>query len=380
MRKIATVIPKYGLVGGAEQFASELTARLYARTKDEFHLFANRRKPDATPLRFHPVPVISFPKWLTTPSFAWFVRRGLRRTAYDLVHSHERIFAADLFTMHGVPHCFWVREVRKKSMSLYDRATAWVEARMVYEGGCRKFVAVSQLTRDIFLRQYPINPEKVCVIHPGVGLEDFTKKNQDVVRQTVRRNLGIEADVPLFVFASMNFEIKGLDDILGALYHVRKSNGRFKIIVAGKGNAGKYQKMAAGKGLSDSIVFTGALEKDKLIDLYLAGDAYVMLSKFDTFGMVVLEAMAAGLPVIVSGNVGAKDLVREDENGFVIDNPSDHEKTAAKMALLLDADIRRRMSEAALQTASQNTWNQTVAKYLDLYHDLLDRKKAQSSA
>lgn len=378
MRKIAMVIPKYGLVGGAEQFASELTARLYDRTKDEFHLFANRRKPDATPIRFHPVPVISFPKWLTTPSFAWFVRRGLRRNACDLVHSHERIFSADLFTMHGVPHRFWVREVRKKSMSLYDRATDWVEARMVHEGGCRKFVAVSELTKDIFLRHYPINPEKVCVIHPGVHLEAFSKKSKDTVRQAVRGNLGIEADVPLIVFASMNFEIKGLDDILAALSQVRKKGGRFKIVIAGKGNASKYQKIAARIGLSDAIVFTGALEKDKLIDLYLAADAYVMLSKFDTFGMVVLEAMAAGLPVIVSGNVGAKDLVREGENGFVVENPADHEKTAAKIALLLDGTVRRKMSEAALQTASENTWTQTAAKYLDIYHELLDAKMAQT--
>ncbi len=374
MRRIATVIPKYGLVGGAEQFASELTARLYAQTKDEFHLFANRRQPDATPIQFHPVPIISFPKWLTTVSFAWFVERGLRRYAFDLIHSHERIFAADLFTMHGVPHGFWVREVRKKSMSLYDRATAWVEARMVYEGGCRKFVAVSQLTKDIFLRQYPIDPDKVCVIHPGVSPEAFTKKNKDAVRQAARRNLGIDTDVPLIVFASMNFEIKGLDDILSALAIVRRKNDDFKIVVAGKGKAGKYQKLAARAGLADHIIFTGALAKDTLFDLYLAGDFYMMLSKFDTFGMVVLEAMAAGLPVMVSANVGAKDLVREGKNGFIIENPSNHEKTAAKIALLLDETVRLKLSEAARQTASENTWNQTVIKYRAIYDDVLKAK------
>jgi len=64
--------------------------------------------------------------------------------------------------------------------------------------------------------------------------------------------------------------------------------------------------MAADAGISSNIIFTGPVSREKLANIYLAGDIYMMLSKFDTFGMVVLEAMAAGLPVIISRNVGAK--------------------------------------------------------------------------
>ncbi|MCK7509405.1 MAG: hypothetical protein MZV70_38830 [Desulfobacterales bacterium] len=74
---------------------------------------------------------------------------------FSLVHSHERIFAADIFTLHGVPHRYWVDQVRHKRMSLYDTATAWVEKKLVYEGHCKKFIAVSDLTKDIFLQEYP---------------------------------------------------------------------------------------------------------------------------------------------------------------------------------------------------------------------------------
>lgn len=127
MSKIAVVIPKYGLAGGAEQFASELTGRLRDKTKDEFHVLANRWAPGSGVVRFEKIPIVSFPKWLTTISFAWFAQRQIRRGNFDLVHSHERIFAADLFTLHGVPHRYWVDQVRRKRMSLHDRATAWVE-------------------------------------------------------------------------------------------------------------------------------------------------------------------------------------------------------------------------------------------------------------
>lgn len=377
MSKIAVVIPKYGLAGGAEQFASELTGKLRDRTQDDFHVLANRWTPDPGAVRFEKIPIVSFPKWMTTVSFAWFVQNQIRRGNFDLVHSHERIFAADLFTLHGVPHRYWVDQVRRKSMSLYDRATAWVERKLVLEGGCRKFVAVSSLTRDIFLQEYRIDPEKVAVIHPGVELSGYRRKNKNEARRAVRSSLGIGERDPVIVFASMNFEIKGLDDILASLGRLQKQAGSLKLVVAGKGNIKKYQKMAGEAGVAKNIIFTGVLDREKLTDLYLAGDLYVMLSKFDTFGMVVLEAMAAGLPVMVSSRVGAKDVVVQGENGFVIENPSDHDHVASVLKMMLDEGNRRRMSAAALATASENSWDAATEKYRSLYTEILAAKKKE---
>ncbi|MCK7509406.1 MAG: hypothetical protein MZV70_38835 [Desulfobacterales bacterium] len=79
MRKIAVVIPKFGLVGGAEQFASELTEKLSSGHQDTFHVFANRWQSNSQAFQFHKIPIISFPKFLTTISFAWFVQRQLQQ-------------------------------------------------------------------------------------------------------------------------------------------------------------------------------------------------------------------------------------------------------------------------------------------------------------
>ena len=374
MRKIAVVIPKFGLVGGAEQFASELSEKLSSGHQETLHVFANHWQSNSHVLKFHKIPIISFPKFLTTISFAWFVQRQIQRNNFSLVHSHERIFAADIFTLHGVPHRYWVDQVRRKRMSLYDTATAWVEKKLVYEGHCKKFIAVSDLTKDIFLREYSIDPGQVAVIHPGVNLRDYAQKNKGDVRRTVRSALGIGAEEPVIIFASMNFEIKGLDDILLTLAQLKKQNDKFKLIVAGKGNIKKYEKMAKEAQISSNVIFTGVVGKDKLIDLYLAGDLYMMLSKFDTFGMVVLEAMAAGLPVMISSHVGAKDLVQEGENGFIINNPSDYDHIVSKLKILFDENSRRSMSAAAYQTATQNTWDMVAAKYQNTYNDILAAK------
>ena len=103
---------------GAEGFARELTERLARDPRWEFHVFANRWVPGSDRIRFHKVPILSFPKFLTTPSFAYFADRRIRKAGIDLIHAHDRIFRADLFTMHGVPHRYWIREVRHKGMSL----------------------------------------------------------------------------------------------------------------------------------------------------------------------------------------------------------------------------------------------------------------------
>jgi len=380
MSKIAVVIPKYGLIGGAEQFAAELTGKLCSRPQDTFQVFANRWQSNSDVIGFHKIPIISFPKFLTTISFAWFVQQRLQRDNFSIVHSHERIFAADLFTMHGVPHRYWVHQIRRKRMSLYDLATAWVEKKLVRDGHCQKFVAVSELTKTIFLAEYPVNPDRVCVIHPGVNLSDYTHKNKDKVRHTVRSALGIGADDPVIVFASMNFEIKGLDDILHSLARLKKQNHNFKLIVAGKGNLKKYEKIAKEAMIAENVIFTGMVKKDYLIDLYLAGDLYMMLSKFDTFGMVVLEAMAAGLPVMISSHVGARDLVQEGKNGFIISDTSDFGFIASRLQLLFDENIRRKMSAAAYQTASENTWDKVAAKYRDIYANILTAKSSLISS
>jgi UDP-glucose:(heptosyl)LPS alpha-1,3-glucosyltransferase len=377
MPKVAVVIPKYGLVGGAEQFAAELTGKLCSRPPHTFQVFANRWQSNSPAISFHKIPIISFPKFLTTISFAWFAERKLQYDPFDLVHSHERIFAADLFTLHGIPHRYWVRHIRRKSMSLYDRATCWVEDGLVYRGGCRKFVAVSELTRSIFLQEYPVDPERVAVIHPGVNLSGFTRPDKEEVRLAQRRALGIrEADVAI-IFASMNFEIKGLDDIIRSLARLKISSGNFKLIIAGKGNTRKYSKLAGEAGIADNVLFTGVLPKEKLTEIYLAGDLYLMLSRFDTFGMVVLEAMAAGLPVMISSSVGARDLVREEENGFVVPDPSNSEYIASRLRVLFDENRRRQMARAAFSTAQQNTWDHVADKYGNLYDEILDAKQSK---
>ncbi|MHB8829800.1 MAG: glycosyltransferase family 4 protein [Syntrophales bacterium] len=376
-RRIAVVIPKYGMVGGAEGFAAELTERIAGEAEFEVHVFANRWISSSERVIFHKVPIIKFPRFLIPPSFAFFAGRRIAAAGpFDIVHTHDRIFKADVYTMHGIPHRWWIREVRKKRLSLFDRSLALVEDRLVLDGGCRRFLAVSRLVRDLFLEEYHVDPSVVTIVHPGVDTGPYEKMNREACRREIGARYGVGSDETLILFVSMNFDVKGLDYLLGGLSRLRHKTpeASFRLLVAGHGEDKKYRHLASDLGIADKVIFAGVVDRKRLPELYLAADFYAMLSRFDTFGMVVLEAMAAGLPVLISGRVGAKDIVTEGENGFVIANPETGEVVADAVERMLSREFLEKMRTAALKTAADNSWDAAVGKVINIYQEILMQK------
>ncbi|MGO9138899.1 MAG: glycosyltransferase family 4 protein [Syntrophales bacterium] len=371
VRKIAIAIPKYGLVGGAEYFVAELTKRIALNPRYDIHVFANRWIPNSSNVTFHKVPIISFPKFLTTISFAYFANNKMAKLGFDLIHAHDRIFDADMYTLHGIPHGYWIREVRKKRMSINDHATEWTEKALVKNRRCRRFVSVSHLAQEILRQTYPMDGEKLQVIYPGIDAEKFQSLDRKQCRGEIRSRLGIGEEDVVILFVSMNFDIKGLDALMRAVAKAKLNwpGEKIKLLIVGKGDEKKYKRLAMSLGIGNDVIFAG-VQKEFLERIYLASDIFSILSKFDTFGITVLEAMAASLPVIVSGNVGAKDLVQQGINGFVIKERADSEMAGEKIGILLTKEVRMRMGEAACRTAMNNSWDAAAKHYEDIYDKL----------
>ncbi len=376
--RIAVVIPKYGLAGGAEGFAAEVTERLAWNPRYEIHVLARKWKENSPGVTFRRIPRIPAPRFAAPLIFAWLVKRMISTGNYDLVHTHERIFEADLYTLHGVPHRFWVDEVRRKRRSLADYATDWVEKRIMGKGRCRYYLAVSRLVKEKYLEVFPrLQPAAIEVIHPGIDPARFEKIGGALSRQGFRaaRRIGDEEIVILFV--SMNFEVKGLDALLSALALIKKEGPvrPFKLLVVGKGRSAGYERKARRLGISAEVIFTGIKDRQEIEEIYLASDIFVLPSLFDTFALVVLEAMAAGLPVVVSGNVGAGDLVCEGENGFVVGDPRDIFALKERILFLFDGGNRERMGQKAAKTAGENTWEGTCERIAAVYERILSGKE-----
>ena len=369
-KKIAVVVPKYGLVGGGERFVFELTERLANIPGYEIHVFSNKWRSESDHITFHKIPIITFPKWLTSISFAYLANRKIGKMDFDLIHSHDRIFKSNIVTLHSIPHRTWVRDIRQKGrLSLFDHGTSWTEKQMYKYSGCQMFLPVSNLVKIKLLETFQIDERKIKVIHPGVDVERFQSDNP-YNRQEIRDAFGIPESDLLILFVGMNFEVKGLDSLLSAIALLKSEydNDQVKVLVVGKGNNKKYKALAHKLGIGEQLIFSGV--RNDIERIYQAGDILIMLSKFDTFGMVVTEAMAASLPVIISDNVGAKDLIIQGENGFVI-NREDIEMIGSKINLMLNKETRLEMGKKAYNTALNQTWETMTQKILNVYEEIL---------
>jgi len=376
MKRVAVVVPKYGLVGGGERFAFELTERLSRDDRYEFHVFANRWAASSPRIAFHKVSSVRVPRVLRPWSFAWNVERMVARGRFDIVHAHERILRADIFSMHSVPHAGWVRHVRRKRPTLFDRATIGLERRMMANANRSWFLPVSTLAAEMLQRQYRIDPERVRVVAPGVDAGRFSNPDRAACRAEIRSRHGIGASDFIVLFVGMNFEVKGLDAVIASVAKARRArpDAGIRLLVVGRGDARKYAKLAREHGIDDAVTFAGAIAGG-VERYYRAADVFAMLSAFDTFGMVVLEAMAAGLPVIISANVGAKDLVEGGTNGFVLANGGNADAAAEKIILLLDEERRTAMGEAGCRTASGDSWERTASEVARLYEEVAERRR-----
>lgn len=371
-RKVAVAIPKFGLVGGGERFASELTERIALSGEYEVHVFANKWVARSDRITYHKVPMVGFPRFLRPLTFAFFAQKMIEGGGFDIVHTHDWILRADVFTMHCVPHGGWTREVRRKIPSLFDRAITFLERRMLSSGNASVFLPVSSIAFEAFRREYPSLPGRWHTMHPGVDFERFSAPDRSACREEIRGRYGVKDSDLLVLFVGMNFEVKGLDTIIRAVAVARskRPGAGIRLLVVGKGDEKKYGELAGSLGIGSDVTFAGR-QVEGLERYYRASDLFVMLSAFDTFGMVVLEAMAAGIPVLVSPNVGAKDLVDEGVNGFVLPDGKDEGAAAERILRLMDAPRREAMGKAACLTAAGHDWDRLTEKMKTVYQEVL---------
>jgi len=366
--KIAVVSPRYGLVGGSEHFSMEITERLALNPDYSIHVFANKFKSFSDRVTFHKYPVVKFPRFFQPISTAFFIQKMISNQNFDIIHSHERVFETDIYSIHGLPHEYWIKKIRKKKwLSLFDLSTHWIEKKMVNHSRCKHLLPVSNSTKQIFSESFQLSMDNMQVVPPGIDVNKYFAYDRLQCRHEIRNQLGLKPSDIIILFVGMNFEIKGLSQLMKAISktYQKSPNHSLKLIVVGKGNYNYYKSLASQLNIQNHIIFTGVIYEE-IEKYYLASDIFSMLSEFDTFGMTVLEAMAASIPVIVSNNVGAKDIVRHGKNGFIVE-AHDIDKICSYIVDLLNDNNRNELSNAAYQTALAYTWDKTTEYIRTIY-------------
>ena len=200
-----------------------------------------------------------------------------------------------------------------------------------------------------FAMRYGASPERILTVPHVIDFERYAagSARARASRDTVRGQLRVHGVT--FAYVGRMWSGKGLDQLLDAFAALQRQSTRdVSLLLVGDGtDEARLRRRCADEGLED-VVFAGFHDGDALLELYAAADVFVFPTLGDTFGMVVLEAMACGLPVISTSAAGEiADRIDEGVNGFVVP-PADAEVLRERMELLTGDDgLRRRMGEAA---------------------------------
>jgi UDP-glucose:(heptosyl)LPS alpha-1,3-glucosyltransferase len=373
--RIAIIAEKYGGIGGSERFVKEVTERLASTGKYDFHVFANRWEAGRPDIVFHKVPRIKFPRFLRPWFFTAMAQRQIARGGFDLVHSHWPTFKADVFSTHGCPHTYWVKHVLKRRPNLFDRVMMMIDRRMIAGGANTVFMPVSAFLKERFEDVHGELPGEWKVVHPGVDVAKFA--HDPKAREEVRALHRIRPDEIVVLFVGMNFGPKGLGRLMEGFAELRRRTPEqsAKLLVVGRGPVPAFERKARELGVANDVIFAGPQSKG-IERYYSAADAFALLSEFDTFGMVVFEAMAAGLPVVISDQMGVRDLVRDGENGFVVPNVNPHSVAQALMPLM-NADYREAIARSARACATRHAWASVAEATSTIYLSRLTQTMVQ---
>jgi D-inositol-3-phosphate glycosyltransferase len=337
-------------------------------------------------------PVEPLPPSALHPYVAEFSRRVARFAAeqdhpYDMVHSHywlSAAAAAPLARAWDVPHVTMFHTVERLKRQQQgqplepataappDRATTIrieSEGHIAVSADC--VIVSTEHEGEQLRRLYGLSPSHTRVIPCGVDLRAFTPGDAGD-RVEARRALGMDDDTPTLLFVGRLDPIKGIDLLLESVALLRTPA---RLLVVGGDPAGdpeveRLRARTEALGVADRVRFPGAVPQRDLPRYYRAADALVVASRYESFGLVAVEALACGLPVIASAAGGLPTIVCDGENGLLA--PWRYAEAFAERieALLGDPALMARLRCAARPSVERFDWRRIGDRMRDLYQAL----------
>ncbi len=200
-----------------------------------------------------------------------------------------------------------------------------------------------------YLQHYGVKEDRIIVAHMTVDVAAITKYVDAIspdARQDLRRTMGFAADACVFLFVGRLESVKGIAVLLQAFAELAAFRDNVRLLIVGDGTLGDSVQQAQAR--LPGLRWMGRLEGEALLNAYAAADVFVLPSTFEPWGLVVNEAMAAGLPVIASKAVGcADDLIVDGETGVLIEADASSALVTVMAGLAKDVAVRQAMGRAA---------------------------------
>ncbi|MBN1124492.1 MAG: glycosyltransferase family 4 protein [Sedimentisphaerales bacterium] len=386
MTRVAIIIERAdSSLGGAERSVLELTGRLSVLgldvtilaakgpvEADNIQVLCKDRRGKRTPL----------------PAFDKALQEHFVNHRYDIIHSTLPFGFADVYQPRGGSF----REAMLQHAASYENSalifmkrhlhwinrkrTAMLRAERIL---CRRdetvIAALSDYVKRQFQRHYKLAEERIAVIPNGVRIcSQIDEKAVDQLRAKVLRELNLQEahDPALFLFAANNFRLKGLGPLLRSLALVRQNIQRpVCALVAGTGKTRAYRKKAAKLDLAGRIAFLGKVHP--IQHALAVADAAVLPTWYDPSSRFILEALAAGKPVITTRNNGAAEMYTDGRHGITLERPDDIERLGEALAFYCDPDNVKLAQEAIVtdRLIDEVSITRHAQQLIELYEKIL---------
>jgi D-inositol-3-phosphate glycosyltransferase len=307
---------------------------------------------------------------------------------YDVLHSHywlSGLVAEQLSQAWGqtpIVHMFHTLGHMKNRIALDDSERVPPERiageQRVLEIADR-IIAATPAEQAQLNWLYGVDLSKVVIIPPGVDLERF----HPIPQEEAKEQVGIPCGDKNILYAGRIEPLKGVDTLLQAMALLKRRypdvmQNTCVAIIGGDpwsdspdGEMARLQELYEQLDIHDIVAFLGAKDQGKLPNYYAAAEMVVMPSHYESFGMVALEAMAMGRPVIVSGVGGLAFLVQDGINGFHVPSRDPEALAERIFDLLVDPNCREEMGRQARREARKYAWPNVADQIVQVYESLI---------
>jgi len=243
-----------------------------------------------------------------------------------------------------------------------------------------RIIAATEMDQEHMVTLYGADPEKMRIIPCGVDLTQFHPHD----RYQARKEIGLDPEIKSVLFVGRMEPLKGIDDLLQAIAHIIHDHAmpcnRLSLILIGgsaedspeaiSSEMAKLIRMRDELGLHEMATFVGAQGQDVLPYYYSAADVVVMPSHYESFGLVALEAMACGTPVVASDVGGLSYTVEDGVTGFLVPHRNPLALADRICDILNDELFRDQLGRQAVDVAQRYSWQQIADQIVSVYREV----------
>ena len=305
------------------------------------------------------------------------MREVVKKLDLDIIHSHQPYSLGDealkfskklniplVFTYHikYEEYSHYVPFVPESISKKYIRKIT-----TKYSNQCDNIITPSTAIKKLLIDHKIKAP--MSIIPSGINIDNFQKNIGQ--KSEIRKKYNIKSDDILLITACRLTEEKNLKFLVRSFAKIKQGYSNIKFMIVGDGAVRKdLEKMAKDRGIENSIVFTGLVDRTEIVGLYQASDIFVFASLTETQGLVAVEAMAAGSPVVAVRASGIEDIVKNGEDGFLT-SESEEEFSKSVLKIANDKNLREKMSANAKVNSERFSIEPWVEKVIRLYESLM---------